>query len=202
MKSLQVGSHCFCWLRLLVTFFLVYFTTFDCKRHVPWDFICGNPLRIGIWLHSSRKGLYLFLPVFKGLFQPQTTYTSTCRGVLSAQEKAGNFHPCPFCVFSYALTVSRFHTRLPTSLLTSWGPQAESPGPHIPQSNQNSSSTSPVLSRNHHRKDRWEPYSVLAFTTPSASRDSLISCHFSDAFSWFGRRGYLSILSHALYSSL
>ena len=106
-----------------------------------------------------------------------------------------------FC-FSYALTVSRFHMRLPTSLLTSWGPQAESPGPHVPQSNENSSSRSPVLRRNHHRKDRWGPYSVLAFTTPSASRDSLISCHFSDAFSRLGRRGYLSILSHALYSRL
>lgn len=82
----------------MVTSFLVYFVTFDYKNNVPWNLICGNPLKIRLYLYLSRKDLYFFLPVIKGLFQPQTTCTSTCPVVYVVPRlRQAGFHTVPLC---------------------------------------------------------------------------------------------------------
>lgn len=103
----------------MVTSLLVYFVTFEYRNNVPWNLICRNPLKIGFYLYFSRKGLYFFLPV-KRLFQPQTTCTSTCHGLLSTQVKAGKFPYCPFlCSIFISCSLLRYRSFMCSFLLAS-----------------------------------------------------------------------------------
>lgn len=143
-----------------------------------------------------------FASVFcqSGVFRPQTACASTCRGAPSAQEKAGLPFLCSGFFFCLPIRCRNFTCSfLPASSpCVSLRPNHQVPTSH--KAIKNSSSRSPRSSRNYHRKGHQDPYLVLAFTAPSTSWDPSISCHFSNVFSWFWRKGYLSIVSRALYS--